>query len=69
MTDEAFMAEVLSNSKLKRLTGVLFEKKLSNPFLRQKLASDLSIYLQSKADYRADHIMRALEKTDKELFI
>ena len=69
MTDEAFMAEVLSNSKLKRLTCVLFERKLSNPFLRQKLASDLSTYLQPKADYRADHIMKALEKTDKDLFI
>ena len=69
ISDELFLAEVISESKLKRVTCVLFEKKLSNPYLRQKIASDLSIHLQHKADYRADDIMKALEKTDKDLFI
>ena len=61
ISDEVFLSEVISKSKLKRITCVLFEKKLSNPFLRQKIASDLSSHLQYKADYRADDIMKVLE--------
>lgn len=59
----------MSNSNLKRVTYVLFAKKLSNVYLRQRIASDLSTKLEHIADYRADEIMKALEITDKELFM
>ena len=37
--------------------------------MRQRIASDLSTKLEHIAEYKADEIMKALEITDKELFI
>ena len=59
----------MSDSKLRRVTFIMFEKKLKNPFLRQKIASDLALKLKHIKDYRADDIMKVLEHTDKELLI
>mmetsp|Transcript_30864 Transcript_30864/g.38175 ORF Transcript_30864/g.38175 Transcript_30864/m.38175 type:complete len:82 (-) Transcript_30864:1369-1614(-) len=71
MTKEHFLAELMSGSRLERVTFTLFDRKLRNPEVAHDLAGLLSFHLSEKhrLDYNFEEVKLCLPHVDKTLFI
>lgn len=68
MPDDQFLQEIMSNSNLKRITHVLFRRKMENPYLLTTLATDLQAKLNGFKLFGQEDLEQVLLKTDKDLF-
>ena len=71
MTNEQFEQELMSDSNLDRVTFGLFDKKMKELGMTNKLAGELCIHLYEKhqRDYDLDKIEQLLHNMDKSLFV
>lgn len=71
MTNEQFVAELMSNSDLELITFTLFDRKLRDKDLCHDLAALLSFHLSEKhkLEYDFEHVKACLPFVDKTLFI
>jgi len=68
LTDDEFQSILLSKSNLKRITYVLFRKKLQNPFLCSSIASVLQDKLNGFKKFTQSELEDSLPYCDKDLF-
>ena len=71
MTKEHFLAELVSDSRLEKVTFTLFDRKLRNPDISHELAGLLSFHLSEKhrLEYDFEEVKACLPHLDKTLFM